>query len=40
MGAVESRESFFDAGLSVLSDRGYGGLKLAEVCQRLGVTTG
>lgn len=40
MGAVESREAFFDAGLDVLSDLGYGGLKLAEVCQRLGVTTG
>lgn len=40
MGAVESRESFFVAGLGVLSDLGYGGLKLAEVCQRLGVTTG
>ncbi|BBY74383.1 transcriptional regulator [Mycolicibacterium parafortuitum] len=40
MGAVSSREAFFDAGLEVLSDQGYGGLKLAEVCQRLGVTTG
>jgi len=40
MGAVAARESFFDAGLDVLSDLGYGGLKLAEVCQRLGVTTG
>jgi AcrR family transcriptional regulator len=40
MGAVESRESFFDAGLEVLAERGYGGLKLAEVCHRLGVTTG
>lgn len=40
MGAVESREAFFDAGLEVLSDLGYGGLKLAEVCHRLGVTTG
>ncbi|AFM14918.1 transcriptional regulator [Mycolicibacterium chubuense NBB4] len=40
MGAVDSRESFFDIGLDVLSDLGYGGLKLAEVCQRLGVTTG
>ena len=40
MGAVESRESFFDAGLELLAERGYGGLKLAEVCQRLGVTTG
>lgn len=40
MGAVASRESYFDTGLDVLSDLGYGGLKLAEVCQRLGVTTG
>lgn len=35
-----SRESYFDTGLDVLSDLGYGGLKLAEVCNRLGVTTG
>lgn len=35
-----SRESYFDVGLDVLSDLGYGGLKLAEVCGRLGVTTG
>ena len=40
MGAVASQESFFDAGLDILSERGYGGLKLAEVCHRLGVTTG
>ncbi|WNG87853.1 TetR/AcrR family transcriptional regulator [Mycobacterium sp. ITM-2016-00317] len=40
MGAVESRESFFEAGLDVLAELGYGGLKLAEVCDRLGVTTG
>ncbi|KWX69219.1 TetR/AcrR family transcriptional regulator [Mycobacterium sp. NAZ190054] len=40
MGAVASREAFFEAGLDVLSDLGYGGLKLAEVCDRLGVTTG
>lgn len=40
MGVVSSRESYFDAGLDVLSDLGYGGLKLAEVCQRLGVTSG
>lgn len=35
-----SRESYFETGLDVLSDLGYGGLKLAEVCDRLGVTTG
>jgi AcrR family transcriptional regulator len=40
MASVASRESYFDAGLDVLSDLGYGGLKLAEVCNRLGVTTG
>ena len=35
-----SRESYFETGLDVLSDLGYGGLKLAGVCNRLGVTTG
>ncbi|WP_166907535.1 TetR/AcrR family transcriptional regulator [Mycobacterium sp. DL440] len=40
MAGVVSRESYFETGLDVLSDRGYGGLKLAEVCNRLGVTTG
>jgi AcrR family transcriptional regulator len=40
MASVVTRESYFDTGLDVLSDRGYGGLKLAEVCNRLGVTTG
>jgi len=35
-----SRESYFETGLEVLADLGYGGLKLAEVCNRLGVTTG
>jgi AcrR family transcriptional regulator len=40
MASVVSRDSYFDAGLEVLSELGYGGLKLAEVCNRLGVTTG
>lgn len=40
MASVVSRESYFDTGMDVLSDLGYGGLKLAEVCNRLGVTTG
>ncbi len=40
MAGVVSRESYFETGLDVLSDVGYGGLKLAEVCNRLGVTTG
>jgi len=40
MASVISQESYFETGLEVLSDLGYGGLKLAEVCNRLGVTTG
>lgn len=40
MAAVVSREAYFEAGLEVLADLGYGGLKLAQVCGRLGVTTG
>jgi AcrR family transcriptional regulator len=40
MASAVTRESYFDAGLEVLADLGYGGLKLAEVCNRLGVTTG
>ncbi|RAU91984.1 TetR/AcrR family transcriptional regulator [Mycolicibacter senuensis] len=40
MGAVLSRQAYFETGLEVLSELGYGGLKLAEVCHRLGVTTG
>lgn len=40
MAGVASRESYFEVGIDILSDLGYGGLKLAEVCQRLGVTTG
>ncbi|MEO3759794.1 TetR/AcrR family transcriptional regulator [Mycobacterium sp. B14F4] len=40
MASVASREAYFETGLEVLADRGYGGLKLAEVCNRLGVTTG
>ena len=40
MASVASREAYFETGLDVLSDLGYGGLKLAEVCNRLGVTTG
>lgn len=35
-----SRQAYFETGLEVLSELGYGGLKLAEVCTRLGVTTG
>ncbi|TPG35296.1 TetR/AcrR family transcriptional regulator [Mycolicibacterium hodleri] len=40
MAGTVSRESYFETGLAVLSDLGYGGLKLAGVCHRLGVTTG
>lgn len=40
MGTVVTREAYFETGLAILADRGYGGLKLAEVCHRLGVTTG
>lgn len=40
MASVVSREAYFETGLDVLADLGYGGLKLAEVCNRLGVTTG
>lgn len=40
MGGAVSRDAYFETGLDVLSDLGYGGLKLAEVCNRLGVTTG
>jgi AcrR family transcriptional regulator len=37
---VTARDSYFEAGLEILADLGLGRLKLAEVCSRLGVTTG
>jgi AcrR family transcriptional regulator len=40
MPIVAARESFFETGLEILADTGFGGLKLAEVCSRLGVTSG
>lgn len=40
MPSVVTRADYFDTGLKVLADLGYGGLKLAEVCGRLGVSTG
>ena len=40
MPIVAARESYFEIGLGILADLGFGGLKLAEVCSRLGVTTG
>jgi AcrR family transcriptional regulator len=33
-------ETYLDVGLEVLAERGYGSLKLAVVCNRVGVTTG
>lgn len=38
--AIATRELYFETGLDVLSELGVGGLKLAEVCTRVGVTTG
>jgi AcrR family transcriptional regulator len=40
MTTMVTKEAYFETGLDVLSDLGYGGLKLAEVCNRMGVTTG
>jgi AcrR family transcriptional regulator len=40
MATVANREGYFETGLEILADRGFRGLKLAEVCRRLGVTTG
>ncbi|HEU4362617.1 MAG TPA: TetR/AcrR family transcriptional regulator, partial [Mycobacterium sp.] len=40
MPPITSRTAYFETGLEVLSELGHGGLKLAEVCNRLGVTTG
>jgi len=40
MATVVTREAYFRTGIEILADLGYGGLKLAEVCARLGVTTG
>ncbi|UAK39409.1 TetR/AcrR family transcriptional regulator [Gordonia bronchialis] len=40
MAATATREAYLETGLTVLADSGYGSLKLAEVCKRLGVTTG
>lgn len=38
--AIATRELYFETGLDVLSDLGFGGLKMTEVCARIGVTTG
>ena len=40
MAIVTARASYFETGLEILADLGLGRLKLAEVCARLGVTTG
>ena len=40
MPIVAARVSYFETGLEILADLGFGGLKLAEVCGRLGVTSG
>ena len=40
MPTITARDSFFETGLEILADLGFGRLKLAEVCTRLGVTTG
>ncbi|WP_099025416.1 TetR/AcrR family transcriptional regulator [Mycolicibacterium palauense] len=40
MPTVSHREVYFEAGLEILAEAGFGGLKLAELCGRLGVTTG
>ncbi len=40
MPIVAARESYFETGLEILADTGFGGLKLAAVCSRLGVTSG
>ncbi|GAB83710.1 TetR/AcrR family transcriptional regulator [Gordonia rubripertincta] len=40
MGDTTTRELYLETGLAVLADSGYSALKLSEVCNRLGVTTG
>lgn len=40
MATVATRAGYFETGLEILSDLGFRGLKLSQVCQRLGVTTG
>ncbi|MGW0036995.1 TetR/AcrR family transcriptional regulator [Gordonia sp. NPDC003376] len=40
MTTLTSRDAFYETGLAVLSELGYAGLKLAEVCARLKVTSG
>ncbi|ETA06979.1 MULTISPECIES: TetR/AcrR family transcriptional regulator [Gordonia] len=40
MVATTTRELYLETGLAVLADSGYSALKLSEVCNRLGVTSG
>ncbi|WP_083709833.1 TetR/AcrR family transcriptional regulator [Williamsia sterculiae] len=40
MPSTVSRDAYYETGLVVLSELGFGGFKLAEVCRRLEVTTG
>jgi AcrR family transcriptional regulator len=40
MTTVQSRDDYYETGLQILSELGFSGLKLAEVCRRLGVTSG
>ena len=40
MAIVAARETYLETGMEILADLGFGGLKLAEVCRRVGVTTG
>jgi AcrR family transcriptional regulator len=35
-----SRSAYYEAGLEVLAERGHGGLTIATLCERLGVTKG
>jgi AcrR family transcriptional regulator len=35
-----SRSAYYEAGLELLSERGHGGLTIAALCERLGVTKG
>lgn len=40
MAAGAVRDSYFETGLEILAELGFGALKLAELCRRMGVTTG
>lgn len=40
MAAGSVRDSYFETGLEILAELGFGALKLAELCRRMGVTTG